>query len=59
MHYAMYVQTNLGLLSNVHMLLGLECILLVMESMQPLLKFEQWGDIFMYDFIVTIKVCQG
>ncbi len=59
MHYAVYVQTNLGLFFNVHMLLGFACILPIMESMQSLLKFAQWGDIIIYDFIATIKICQG
>jgi hypothetical protein len=41
------------------MLLGLVCILPFMESIQSLLKFTQWGDIFISDFVATIKVCQG
>jgi hypothetical protein len=59
MHGVMYVQTNLGFLSDVHMLLRLTCILLFMENMQSLLKFAQRGDIFVSNFIVAIKVCQG
>ncbi len=43
MHCVVYVKTNLGLLSNVHMLHGLACILPLMKSMQSLLKFAQQG----------------
>jgi hypothetical protein len=55
----MYVQTNLGFLSDVHMLLGLASILPLMENMQSLFKFAQHGDIFVSNFIVAVKVCQG
>jgi hypothetical protein len=30
---------NLGLLSDIHLLLGLACVLLMMETMQSFLKF--------------------
>jgi hypothetical protein len=59
MHCVVYVQTNLGLLSTVHMLFGLACILPLMESMQSLLKFAQRGDLFISNFIAIVKVCQG
>jgi hypothetical protein len=36
-----YVQTNLGLFSNVHMLFELASILPLVEGMQSLLKFAQ------------------
>ncbi len=48
-----------GSFYDVHMLFGLACILLLMESMQSLFEFAQWGDIFMSDFIVVVKVSQG
>jgi hypothetical protein len=58
MHCVVYVQTNLSLLSSVHMLFGLACILPLIKSMQSLLKFAQLGDIFISDFIAIVKVCQ-
>jgi len=59
MHSVVYVQTNLGPLSYVHMLHGLACILPFMKSMQSLFKFSQWGGIFISEFIAIVKVCQG
>jgi hypothetical protein len=52
-------ETNLGLLYDTHLLLGLNCVLLLLENMQSLLKFVQRRDIFICDFIAVVKVCQG
>ncbi len=58
MHCVMYVQTNSSHHSNVHMLFVSACILPLIVSMQSLLKFAQWGDIFISDFIAAVEVCQ-
>jgi hypothetical protein len=41
------------------MLFGMACILQLMESLQSLFKFAQHGDVFIYDFIAIVKLCQG
>jgi hypothetical protein len=41
------------------MLFGMACILPLMNNMWSLFKFAQQGDIFISNFIVIIKVCQG
>ncbi len=53
-----FVLTNLGLLCEIHLLLGLACVLPLMESMQSLFKFAHKKDIFICDFITMMKVCQ-
>jgi hypothetical protein len=50
-------QTNLGLLFNIHFLLGLACVLPLMETMQSLFNFVPKGDIFICDFIVVVIAC--
>jgi hypothetical protein len=52
-------ETNLGLLYDIHLLLGLNYVLLLFENMQSLLKFVQNKDIFICDFIDAMKICQG
>ncbi len=52
-------QTNLGLLCNIHLLLGLVCVLPLMENIQSIFKFAQRKDIFICHFIATVKVFQG
>jgi hypothetical protein len=49
----------LGLLTNLRLLLGLGVMLPLMEAIGSLLKFAQRWDAFIYDFIATLKVCQG
>jgi hypothetical protein len=52
-------QANLGLLLNIHLLLGLAYVLPLMENMQSFLNFVERGDIFICDFIATMKVCSS
>jgi hypothetical protein len=53
------LQVNLGLLTDLHLLFGLAIVLPLMEAFGSLLKFAQRWDVFIYDFIVVVKVCQG
>jgi hypothetical protein len=53
------LQVKLGLLKNLHFLLELVIMLPLMEAFGSLLKFVQRWDVFIYDFIATMKVCQG
>ncbi len=50
---------NYGHLRDLQMLLGLiACILLLLESMHILIKFAHMKDVFMWNLVVAIKVCQ-
>jgi uncharacterized membrane protein len=49
---------NLDLLCDLHMLLGLSCLLPLLEVVNALIKFAQGRDVFIYDFVATIKICQ-
>jgi L-rhamnose mutarotase len=40
------------------MLLGLSCLLPLLEAMHALIKFAQRKDIFICDFVATVKFCQ-
>jgi hypothetical protein len=46
----------LSLLCNIHLVLGLACVLMLIETMQSLLKFAQMRNIFICDFIVVMNV---
>jgi hypothetical protein len=49
-------RVDLGLFTNIHLFLGLVCVLPLMETMQSFLKFVQRKDIFICDFINLVKV---
>jgi hypothetical protein len=38
-------------------ILGLQCVLLILEYVSVLMKFAQARDVI-YDYIATIKICQ-
>ncbi len=45
-------------LCDLQILLGLACIFPLLKSMHVLIKFAQMWDIFVYDLVATIKICQ-
>jgi len=49
---------NLNLLCDLHMLMGLSCLLPLLESVNALIKFMQGRDDFIYDFVVVVKIYQ-
>jgi len=51
------IQVNLTLLMNMHLLFGLITMLPLMEAIGSLLKFMQRQDVFISNFIATVKVC--
>jgi hypothetical protein len=53
-----FVQSNLCLLTNVKMLLGLNAIMPLLEAIHFLIKFAQLCDMFVCDFITTVKICE-
>jgi len=46
---------NLDLFCDLHMLLGLSCLLPLLEVMNALIKFAQGRDVFIYDFVAVVK----
>jgi hypothetical protein len=40
-------------------MLGLSCILPWLEAIHFFIKFSQLHDVFVCDFIVIVKICQG
>ncbi len=47
----------LDLLCDVHTLLGLSCLLPLLEAVNALIKFAQGKDVFMCDFMAIVKIC--
>jgi hypothetical protein len=52
-------KANLDRLCNVKTFLGLICILPLLECMRFLSKFAQAQNVFICDFIDTVKACEG
>jgi hypothetical protein len=46
------------LLIDVETLLGLNAMTLTLKVIHLLIKFAQWRDVFVYDFIVGVKICE-
>lgn len=51
-------KSNLCLLTNDEML-GLNVIMPLLEVVHSLIKFTQLCDMFVCDFIVVVKICEG
>jgi len=50
---------NYGLLCDIGTLLGLPCIMPLLESVNNLMKFAQSDDTFVSDSVAAVKICQG
>jgi hypothetical protein len=50
---------NLDLFCDLHMLMGMFCLLPLLESMNVLIKFAQGKDIFICDFVAIVKIYQA
>lgn len=55
----MTTKTNYELLCDIKTLLGVACVLLLLEAIQNLFKFAQGCDTFIYDFMFTLKFCEA
>ncbi len=53
------VRFILNLFRDLHMLLGLFCLLPLLEAINALIKFAQGRDIFIYDFVEVVKIYQA
>jgi hypothetical protein len=50
---------NCDLLCDVAMLLVLPCVLPLLECVNELMKFAQSRDVFIFDYIAAVKICQA
>jgi hypothetical protein len=46
-------------LIDVETLLGLNTMMLMLTTIHSLIKFAQLRDVFVYDFLTTVKICEG
>jgi hypothetical protein len=53
------VKTNFDHLANVQILLGLACFLPTLCSMHSFMQFAQNFDVFVCDYLASIKICQA
>jgi len=54
-----FAKSNLSLLTNMETLLGLNVVMLMLKAIHSLIKFTQLRDVFVYDFIIVMKICEG
>jgi hypothetical protein len=52
-------KANLNLLSEIELLLGLACILPMLEALNYLIKFFQQSTCFVCDMVAAVKLCQA
>lgn len=55
---ATFAKYNQYLMVNVKMLLGLNVIMPLLETIHSLIKFAQPHDVFVCNFITTMKICE-
>ncbi len=53
-----HARLNLDLLCDIHTLLTLSCLMLLLKIINVLIKFAYERDVFICDFVPTIKICQ-
>ncbi len=58
-YWNVVIASQLGPPHKLALLLGLTAMLPLMEGIGSLLKFAQKWEVFICDFIVAMKVCQG
>jgi hypothetical protein len=52
-------KANLNLLCEIELLLGLACILPMLEALNYFIKFSQQTSCFVCDMVAAVKLCQG
>ncbi len=57
MNTMVVAKTNMGYLCDIEMIMGLICIMPLLEAMHTLIKLVQGQNIFVYDFVTSIKSC--
>ncbi len=54
-----FAKSNLSLLIDLESLLGLNVMMLMLKVIHSLIKFAKLKDVFVYDFIAIVKICEG
>jgi hypothetical protein len=57
LHIMVATKTNLQHLSDVEVVMGLTCIMPLLEAIHALIKFVQAHDTCLCDFLKSIKMC--
>jgi hypothetical protein len=57
MNVMVVVQTNLGYLCDIEVVMGLTCIMHYLKVMHVFIKFAQLKDSFVCDFVTSMKMC--
>ncbi len=57
LYIVIIANTNFQYLCDTKMVMGLACIMLMMEIIHAFLKFAQVHDTFICDFVTTMKIC--
>jgi hypothetical protein len=57
MNTMVVAKTNMGYLCDIEMIMGLICIIPLLEAMHTLIKLVQGQNIFVCDFVTSIKSC--
>jgi hypothetical protein len=57
MNMMVVAKTNMGYLCTIEMIMGLICIMPLLEAVHTLIKFVQGQNIFVCDFVTSIKSC--
>jgi hypothetical protein len=57
--FLMATRVNFKLICDVDLLISLSCLMLMLETFHGLIKFAHKKDVFVCDYVVAIKICQG
>ncbi len=55
----MTTKPNYELLCDIKTLLGIACVLILLEAIQNIFKFAQGCDTFIYNFVFTLIFCEA
>jgi hypothetical protein len=55
----MFTKVNFELLCDVNLFIFLSCLLPMLEIIHALIKFTKKRDVFVCNYVATIKICQG
>jgi hypothetical protein len=57
LHIVVVVKTNFQYLCDIEVVMGLACIMPLLESVHALIKFVQARNTFVCDFVIAMKMC--
>ncbi len=57
LYIVIIAKTNCQYICDIEVVMGLACIMLMLEIVHAFIKFAQVHDIFVCDFVTTMKIC--